>query len=521
MRAASIYKFLWLVFSVLSITLVVGCSRGDDVMMCHDINCSALHRSCTDAVGTADAYCGDCSTGYFDNDGTCTEITVCTNAEYELSAPTETSDRECVTFTDCQENQYEKVAPTASSDRECAALSECHGSDRQIALSGQDIPTDGSAMHDRVCCHLYTEDIVVKDDGGWPQFDEACLYVKGTVSVYGAYEGDSGAKDAYDMMDDRLVVVEDDLDLYGYKTDLQVFKNLESIGGDFGFEYNNLVNFHGLEKLQSIGGYFILYDNTELVNFRGLENLRTIGKGFAIGGNDSLVNFEGLEQLTEIGGLNADESVFYVDDNQNLVNFQGLENLEIIHGDFEVGGSLEDSVMESAGNAKLESFEGLESLKTIKGQFAVYQSDELINFKGLESLEVIERGFFLGFIDATLNYFGNAKLLNFEGLESLKTIGQGAIIINNERLENFNGLESLETIGGWLLVGNNKHLANLHGLKNLVTVAQDFSFPGVGQGDVVFSDNDMLCEDLVDDLAAQVGMSPGEYDNVGNNGVCL
>lgn len=431
-------------------TAMVGCGDDDDkTITCSDVDCGSVSRSCIEAVGPLDAYCGGCSIGYFDKDGTCTEATVCADTEYETTAATATSDRACADLTECETNQYEKSAPTATSDRACAALSECRGSDGQTPLFGQRTPSDGTATNDRVCCHVHTSDIEVRVEGDWPQFDEECLHVKGDVDIHD-----------YNMMDDRLVAVEGDVNPYGYMNNLQVFKNLAFIGGDLWFEgKHHLVNFQGLEKLQSIGGYLDVSDNGNLENFRGLESLRELGEGFRIIGNDSLVSFEGLEQLTKIGG------------------------------DFAVGGTLDFPMefwVEGEGNASLVNFKGLENLKVIEGEFNVFRNDELINFEGLESLKTIEGNVFVG--------------LEFSEL---------GVHAGNAKLENFRGLESLEIMDGLFLVAGNKTLVNFDGLERLTTIPL-----------LSVQLNAALCADFVDLLATQVGLLPDEYSNDGNMGVC-
>lgn len=572
MGTASAGRTVWSVFFFVSMAIMTACGGddGDKIITCSDVDCGSVNRSCIEAVGPADAYCGGCSTGYFDNDGTCTEVTACTNAEYELSAPTAISDRQCASTTDCQANQYEKAAPTATSDRECAALSECHGSNRQIALSDQDIPTDGSATHDRVCCHLHTEDITVTEDGGWPEFDETCLYAKGNINIIGPYDADPDTLDAYDMMDDRLVVVEGDINPYGHVTDLQVFKNLEAVGGNIWFENHNIKNFKGLEKLRSIGGYLGVWDNPDLENFQGLENLQTIGKALSVENNDSLVSFEGLEQLTEIGRPSSDITGVYIGNHQNLVNFKGLENLEVIKGVFRVGGEIEvdgeEYYFHDAGNPKLENFKGLESLQLIEGDFDVFGNEALKNFEGLEGLETIGGDLFIGKLNESQTSFyeldrryggrGNKSLVNFNGLQALKSIGGNLVVGANKQIENFQGLNHLETVGGELFVADEQELVNFEGAERLQSIGRNFlvltsgaltSFDGleslefigdslavvlnaslidlsglehlttVGES-IDFQLNIELCEEFVDALAAQVGTTGNT--NVQNNGVC-
>lgn len=94
----------------------------------------------------ASVECEAC-TGLPDNDGTarCTAVSPpCSAEEYELAAPTTTSDRVCMPVTLCKDDQYETVAPTASSDRECA---DCRAPCDNGLLESRPCSPD----HDREC----------------------------------------------------------------------------------------------------------------------------------------------------------------------------------------------------------------------------------------------------------------------------------------------------------------------------------------------------------------------------------
>ncbi len=51
------------------------------------------------------------------------DITVCGEMQYEVSAPTVTSDRVCEDYTVCTEMQFEAKPPTYISDRLCEGMS--------------------------------------------------------------------------------------------------------------------------------------------------------------------------------------------------------------------------------------------------------------------------------------------------------------------------------------------------------------------------------------------------------------
>ena len=91
-------------------------------------------------------YCNECPTGsYTDQEGQsyCMNASYCSDSQYELAAPTVTSDRACAALSVCSDSQYELAAPTVTSDRACAELSYC--SDFQYEL------TEPTVTSDRVC----------------------------------------------------------------------------------------------------------------------------------------------------------------------------------------------------------------------------------------------------------------------------------------------------------------------------------------------------------------------------------
>jgi len=85
--------------------------------------------------------CGVCdgsgpSDGQYSSEGVCYSHTVCTNTQYESTAPTTTSDRGCTDLTVCTNTQYESTAPTTTSDRGCSSCTTC---------------TDGSTYETTAC----------------------------------------------------------------------------------------------------------------------------------------------------------------------------------------------------------------------------------------------------------------------------------------------------------------------------------------------------------------------------------
>ncbi|EGD75036.1 hypothetical protein PTSG_07261 [Salpingoeca rosetta] len=111
-----------------------------------DRRCSNISAPCTSTqfeamapTNTSDRVCTnttvcDLSTQYIVTDATLSSNRVCANIsdacvfplQFEIQAPTNTSDRACVTTLVCTASQYETVAPTPTSNRECTDLHTCN-----------------------------------------------------------------------------------------------------------------------------------------------------------------------------------------------------------------------------------------------------------------------------------------------------------------------------------------------------------------------------------------------------------
>ncbi|EGD78969.1 hypothetical protein PTSG_11806 [Salpingoeca rosetta] len=80
-------------------------------------------------------------------DRVCTQHTMCTpDVQYEIVAPTATTDRQCDDLSTCTAQQYISTAHTATSDRVCSALRQCTSSEFELVA-----PTTTS---NRVCQRL-------------------------------------------------------------------------------------------------------------------------------------------------------------------------------------------------------------------------------------------------------------------------------------------------------------------------------------------------------------------------------
>eukprot|EP01147_Barroeca_monosierra_P009610 gene9610-1832_t len=81
--------------------------------------------------------CPLCPDGYYRSncgglsEGFCETISRCGHNEYEIRAPTTTSDRLCG-LPLCAVNEYETHRPTPTTNRRCASLSQCNSSELEI-----------------------------------------------------------------------------------------------------------------------------------------------------------------------------------------------------------------------------------------------------------------------------------------------------------------------------------------------------------------------------------------------------
>ena len=99
-------------------------------------------------------------------------------------------------------------------------------------------------------------------------------------------------------------------------TNLTGLESLEKIGGDLILQDNRLLSsLDGLENLNSINGSLKLHDCDLIENLVGFKNIELINEGIEIGYNyNNLKNFEGLERISKTNSI-------YVYRNHSLVSF--------------------------------------------------------------------------------------------------------------------------------------------------------------------------------------------------------
>src|SRR5690554_5399411 len=119
------------------------------------------------------AACGDdaaiaepepCQAGFFSADGLepCAPATECGATEYEVRAPSETSDRQCESLTLCSLEEFESLAPTSTSDRKCSPLTICKFNEAEISPP---TPTSDRECEKLTSCDDDSYEIGIGEDG--------------------------------------------------------------------------------------------------------------------------------------------------------------------------------------------------------------------------------------------------------------------------------------------------------------------------------------------------------------------
>lgn len=104
-----------------------------------------------------DQFCSPCTPGktFSVLDGSrqsCMPVKKCGLDEYEVAAPTLSTDRECAARTLCGSNQYASVPGTATTNTECAPLSACRR-DQWIVYQPDLLPVGDGRVADRICAN--------------------------------------------------------------------------------------------------------------------------------------------------------------------------------------------------------------------------------------------------------------------------------------------------------------------------------------------------------------------------------
>lgn len=109
-----------------------------------------------------------CDDGEFLSGNDCDPATTCGEEEYEVQAPSPTTDRVCAPVAPCEPNTYETTAATETSDRVCSPLTVC--------TPGYFVASPGTATTDTICapCPSATYSSTINADAcvAWSRCDE-------------------------------------------------------------------------------------------------------------------------------------------------------------------------------------------------------------------------------------------------------------------------------------------------------------------------------------------------------------
>ena len=292
---------------------------------------------------------------------------------------------------------------------------------------------------------------------------------------------------------------------YSKISDISNFFNLEFVGGDLKIRGTAIKNLVGFNKLKTVNGNLLFYENYQNETINGFQNLETI-KGELQFYEHSLQTITGFEKLIEVN------SNLRISDNASLSQIPRFSSLKTIGGELSITTNTQSVLQEINGFNALEfighdfnlsvyslvSVQGFKNLKKIQRFLQISSfgtgSPFLKTIPEFESLEIIGSGFTLfdsglttlsgfnnlkstGSIDPSVGWIiiaNTTKLESIIGFNNLKTIEGVAQIIGNEKLKNIQGFKNLNKIGAGLDINYNPSLKTLDGLQSLTQLGERY-----------------------------------------------
>ena len=325
---------------------------------------------------------------------------------------------------------------------------------------------------------------------------------------------------------------------------------------------SSLKSLDGLQNIDSLAGYFSIYDNDSLASLSSLENLVS-ALDFFISGNEILESLNGLQNVTAIRdlslennpSLNSIESLqgttslrnLLIDNNPSLGSIESLSEITSL-GDLEINRNpslnslnglnnlsvVNDFTLEN--NSSLTTLAGLEKLDSIHGCCYILNNSDLISLNGLDALKYIG-GCAIFIFPQTfasrvngLHIVDNSSLTDLGALENINRLKR-LVIKNNNSLSSLNGLGGLEMIdtfevnfrgNGALEIEDNPSLTSLSELSNLSSVLGDFkvkntaliSMNGLEDLSLVGGDLDISDNGSLASLSGLDNIDPSEIDEL-------
>lgn len=236
------------------------------------------------------------------------------------------------------------------------------------------------------------------------------------------------------------------------------------IGGNLSINGSDITHLDSLYSIEVIQGGFFLTNNS-LINFEGLNNLDTIGEQFNIGNeNPNLVSFEGLESLKKIGSIIYD---FHRIRSESIVDFTGLDSLQTVQGILDIKNCSNLTSLNGLGNiteidelsinncpsfSSLQGFGNNADLSILRLSYL----PSIGNFNGIESVQNISQ----------ITLSNMSSLTSMDSLSHLTSIDQ-LFLLNCDVLKTLDGLEGLLDIQVFARFLYNDELSDITALENV------------------------------------------------------
>ena len=155
-------------------------------------------------------------------------------------------------------------------------------------------------------------------------------------------------------------------------TDISALHTIKSVTGYVWIAVTLLDDLDGLQNLESVDSFFLIYYNRTLTNIDALQNLKTVEGRMAVGANQNLDNIDGLARLRSAKNLevNGNFSLKRVrlDSLENLIyGIEIWENeiLADIHGFNKIKKLSELRIYSNHGYGTIEGFNNLDSIQNL------------------------------------------------------------------------------------------------------------------------------------------------------------
>ncbi len=168
--------------------------------------------------------------------------------------------------------------------------------------------------------------------------------LQGGISLRTQEEVDEFVKKGYTGMTAALFLLEEPTPANPLEdrdpiVDISGLSTLTSIGGDLRIEQTDISSLNGLNNVESIGGFMLLFGNPLLTSMQGFQSLGSVDE--ILIANNGLTDLSGLEGITSlegdlvIGGLDGITDLRGLDNLQkvgNLLRIEGCNNLLSLNG---------------------------------------------------------------------------------------------------------------------------------------------------------------------------------------------